>query len=72
MWLMLTNNVVWVRRANFSKVWHTLHYFFAASVLVLYIPRHDWYKTMQDLKYGYTNMNIFVLQLILGSVAGLT
>ena len=27
---------------------------------------------MMDPKYGYTNMNIFLYQLVLGTIAGLT
>ena len=46
MLLMLINNLVWIKRDKFSPRWHTLHYFLAALILVLYIPRHDWFKTM--------------------------
>jgi len=60
MWLMIVNNCVWIRRRQFSTVSHTCHYFIAALLLVLYIPRHDWFPVMQGPKFGYTNMNIFV------------
>ena len=72
LWLMVINNLVWINRSKFSTFWHTLHYFVAASLLVLYIPRHDWYKVMQGPKFGYTNMNIFIYQIVLGTIAGLT
>ena len=71
-WFMLINNILWIRRPKFSAFWHTVHYFMAASLLVLYLPRHDWYKCMMDAKYAYTNMNIFIYQVVLGTIAGLT
>ena len=60
MTLWLINYVIWTRRKKFSAFWHTIHYFFAAALLILYIPRHDWWKVMQGPKYGYTNMNMFI------------
>ena len=71
-WLMLINNIVWIKRSKFSTFWHSIHYFIAAGLLVLYLPRHDWYKVMTDPKFGYTNMNIFIYQIVLGTIAGLT
>ena len=58
--LWLINNCIWMRRKKFSATWHTIHYFIAALLLILYIPRHDWYPVMMAPKYGYTNMNIFI------------
>ena len=72
MWLMIINNLVWIKRSKFSSFWHTTHYFVAASLLLLYIPRHDWYRAMANPKFGYTNMNIFLYQIVLGLIAGLT
>jgi hypothetical protein len=72
MFAMILNNTVWIRRKTFSSTWHTAHYFLAATFLVLYIPRHDLWPVMQGPKYGYTNMNIFIFQMVLGTIAGLT
>lgn len=38
----------------------------------MYIPRHDLWPAMEDCKYGYTSMNIFIYQVVLGIMAGLT
>jgi len=46
MFAMILNNTVWIRRKNFSSTWHTVHYFLAATFLVLYLPRHDLWPVM--------------------------
>ena len=70
--LMLVNNLIWVRRKSFSPVWHTLHYFIAVAILILYLPRKDWWPVMTGVKYMYTVMNIFIFQMLLGTVGSLT
>ena len=72
LFLWLLNNIIWIRRRNFSAFWHTIHYFLAATLLVLYMPRHDWWKVMMDPKFAYTNMNVFIYQIVLGQISGLT
>jgi len=72
MMCMILNNTLWIRRKSFSPTWHTIHYFLASIFLVMYIPRHDLWPVMQSSKYGYTNMNIFIYQMVLGTMAGLT
>ena len=57
---MILNNVIWVRRRRFSTAWHTLHYFVAAFILMLYLPRKNWWPAMTGIKYMYTAMNIFI------------
>ena len=70
--IMIVNNLIWMKRKKFSPTWHTFHYFVAAALLILYIPRLDFAPVMQGPKYGYTNMNMFLFQCILGMIAGLT
>lgn len=70
--VMILNNLIWWKRGTFSAFWHTIHYFVASVVMVLYIPRLDWWPVMMGPKYGYTNMNIFIYQLVLGTICGLT
>jgi hypothetical protein len=72
MMCMILNNTLWIRRKSFSPTWHTIHYFLASIFLVMYIPRHNLWPVMQSSKYGYTNMNIFIYQMVLGTMAGLT
>ena len=60
MLVMVVNNTIWIKRRNFSALWHTIHYFIAAALLIAYIPRKDFAPTMQGPKYGYTNMNMFL------------
>ena len=60
MLLMIVNNVVWVRRREFSGAWHTVHYFIAAAVLMLYLPRKAWWPAMNGVKFISTAMNIFI------------
>ena len=60
MLLMVINNVIWIKRKTFSTFWHTLHYFFAAGLICLFIPRRDWWPCMMDPKFGYVNMNLFI------------
>ena len=72
MWLYIFNSIVWIKRKKFEVLWHTIHYFVAALILVLYIPRDDWWPVMSDLKYGLANLNILLLQLALAFAAGLT
>ena len=72
MFSMNLNICLWRRRKTFSAFWHTIHYFVAAILLVLYIPRTDWWPVMNGPKYGYTNMNIFLYQIVLGTICGLT
>ena len=72
MCLMIINSLIWIKRKKFSAAWHTIHYFFAATLIVAYIPRHDITPVMMGPKYGYTNMNMFLFQCILGMIAGLT
>ena len=72
MWLMIANSLLWVKSKNFSVLRHTLHYFAAVALLNLYIPRQDWFPTMQNPKFALTNMNIFIFQIVLGMIGGLT
>jgi len=72
MLLMIINNLIWVRRSTFSSNRHTLHYFVASAILILYLPRRDWFPAMAGPKYCYTAMNLFIFQVTLGQVASLT
>ena len=66
MLLMIVNNVIWVRRREFSGARHTVHYFIAAAVLILYLPRKAWWPAMNGVKFMATAMNVFIFQLLLG------
>ena len=58
--VMVLNNVIWIRQKKFSAGRHILHYFIAAALLILYMPRKDWWPVMTDDKYSYMIMDIFV------------
>ena len=66
MLVMIVNNVIWVRRRHFSSTWHTVHYFIAAAVVILYLPRKAWWPAMNGVKYLCTVSNILIFQLMLG------
>ena len=69
--LMVSNNLVWVLRKKWNAGWHTFHYFVAAFLIIAYLP-HPSFPGMSGPKYGYTHMNLFIFQVILGLTAGLT
>lgn len=69
---MLANNLVWVRRQRFIAKWHIAHFFIAATIIELLLPRSGWWPLMTNSKYLCTAMNVLAFQTILGRVASLT
>mgnify|MGYP000963913246 CR=1 FL=1 len=46
--LMIANSVLWCCRKKFSRVWHSVHFFVAVAVLIVYLPRRNWWPAMSD------------------------
>lgn len=63
---LVLNNTIWLCRKEFRASQHVIHYFIAAILLVAYIPRRSFSFSISTIKFFFTNMNIFVLQIVLG------
>lgn len=69
---MVVNNAVWVCRKSFAAKWHVLHHFTASVILVLFLPRTNWWPAMTNIKFLYTVGNILLFQMLLNRIASLT
>ena len=60
MFMMIFNIISWANLKEVTAGRHTLHYFVATAILILYIPRKDWWPVMLEVKFLYTNMSVLI------------
>ena len=69
---MIANNAIWVNRRKFTVRNHSLHYFAASTIMLLYLPWNNPVSATTSSKYIFTLVNILIFQMFLGRLAALT